>query len=98
MGQKVNPIGLRLGVNRTWDSRWYASKREYGKLLQEDIKSLTSNGFDDPADHIGAKVAVDEAGAWRADEFGAQYYLLRIRRRERRTPELLSSRESGVVG
>jgi small subunit ribosomal protein S3 len=38
MGQKVNPIGLRLGVNRTWDSRWYASKREYGKLLQEDIK------------------------------------------------------------
>jgi small subunit ribosomal protein S3 len=38
MGQKVNPIGLRLGVNRTWDSRWFASKREYGKLLQEDIK------------------------------------------------------------
>ena len=38
MGQKVNPIGLRLGVNRTWDSRWYAGKREYGKLLQEDIK------------------------------------------------------------
>ncbi len=38
MGQKVNPIGLRLGINRTWDSRWYANKREYGKLLQEDIK------------------------------------------------------------
>jgi small subunit ribosomal protein S3 len=38
MGQKVNPIGLRLGVNRTWDSRWYANKKEYGKLLQEDIK------------------------------------------------------------
>ena len=38
MGQKCNPIGLRLGINRTWDSRWYASKREYGKLLQEDIK------------------------------------------------------------
>src|ERR1700679_3865376 len=38
MGQKVNPIGLRLGVNRTWDSRWFAGKREYGKLLQEDIK------------------------------------------------------------
>ncbi len=38
MGQKVNPIGLRLGINRTWDSRWYAGKREYGKLLQEDIK------------------------------------------------------------
>ena len=38
MGQKCNPIGLRLGVNRTWDSRWYAGKKEYGKLLQEDIK------------------------------------------------------------
>ncbi|WP_370931215.1 30S ribosomal protein S3 [Bartonella sp. DGB1] len=38
MGQKVNPVALRLGVNRTWDSRWYANTGEYGKLLQEDIK------------------------------------------------------------
>ena len=38
MGQKVNPIGLRLGINRTWDSRWYAGKRDFGRLLQEDIK------------------------------------------------------------
>ena len=38
MGQKVNPTGLRLGINRTWDSRWYATKKEYGKLLQQDIK------------------------------------------------------------
>jgi small subunit ribosomal protein S3 len=38
MGQKVNPVGLRLGVNRTWDSRWYAGKKDYGRLLQEDIK------------------------------------------------------------
>ena len=30
MGQKVNPIGLRLGINRTWDSRWYAGKKDYG--------------------------------------------------------------------
>ncbi|MEK9692219.1 MAG: 30S ribosomal protein S3 [Rhodospirillaceae bacterium] len=37
MGQKVNPVGLRLGVNRTWDSRWYASD-EYAQLLHEDIK------------------------------------------------------------
>jgi small subunit ribosomal protein S3 len=37
MGQKVNPIGLRLGVNRTWDSRWVAGKNDYGKLLHEDI-------------------------------------------------------------
>jgi small subunit ribosomal protein S3 len=38
MGQKVNPIGLRLGINRTWDSRWYAGRKEYGRLLQEDLK------------------------------------------------------------
>ena len=38
MGQKINPIGLRLGINRTWDSRWFAGKAEYGTLLHEDIK------------------------------------------------------------
>ncbi len=38
MGQKVNPIGLRLGINRTWDSRWYATRGEYSRLLQEDLK------------------------------------------------------------
>jgi small subunit ribosomal protein S3 len=38
MGHKVNPIGLRLGINKTWDSRWYASEEEYGDLLHEDIK------------------------------------------------------------
>ena len=38
MGQKVNPVGLRLGINRTWDSRWFANTGEYGKLLHEDMK------------------------------------------------------------
>jgi small subunit ribosomal protein S3 len=38
MGQKVNPIGLRLGINRTWDSRWFARNAEYGKLLHEDVR------------------------------------------------------------
>ena len=38
MGQKINPISMRLGVNRTWDSRWFAGKREYSDLLHEDIK------------------------------------------------------------
>lgn len=37
MGQKVNPIGLRLGVNRSWDSRWFARSGEYGRLLHEDL-------------------------------------------------------------
>ncbi|MBQ0166376.1 MAG: 30S ribosomal protein S3 [Treponema sp.] len=38
MGQKVNPIGLRLGVNKTWQSRWYADYREYADLVLEDLK------------------------------------------------------------
>ena len=38
MGQKSNPIGLRLQINRTWDSRWYAEGADYGRLLLEDLK------------------------------------------------------------
>jgi small subunit ribosomal protein S3 len=51
VGQKVHPIGFRLGINKTWSSRWYAEK-EFGKLLQEDLtirkylkKKLTQAGF-----------------------------------------------------
>ena len=46
MGQKVNPIGLRLGINRTWDSRWYADKGEYGKF--------SARGFPYPRVHFEA--------------------------------------------
>lgn len=38
MGQKVNPIGLRVGYSKTWDSRWYAEGKEYVKSLNEDFK------------------------------------------------------------
>ena len=38
MGQKTSPIGLRLQINRTWDSRWYAAGDDYGRLLLEDLK------------------------------------------------------------
>jgi len=38
MGQKVNPVGLRLGINRTWDSRWFADGADYGRMLHEDLK------------------------------------------------------------
>ena len=51
MGQKVHPVGFRLGINKTWTSRWYAEK-EFGKLLQEDLiikkylkKNLSQAGF-----------------------------------------------------
>ena len=39
MGQKVNPVGFRLGVNRGWDSVWYAKKKDFGNYLIEDLKS-----------------------------------------------------------
>jgi len=38
MGQKVNPIGFRLGVNRGWDSVWFAKKKDFGNYLIEDFK------------------------------------------------------------
>ena len=38
MGQKVNPVGFRLGVNRGWDSLWYANKKDFGNYLIEDFK------------------------------------------------------------
>jgi len=38
MGQKINPIGFRLQVNRTWDSRWYANNNDFGDLLLEDVR------------------------------------------------------------
>ena len=38
MGQKTSPIGLRLQINRTWDSRWFARGDDYGRLLLEDLK------------------------------------------------------------
>ena len=38
MGQKVNPIGFRVGINRDWDSIWFAKKNKYGQFLIEDFK------------------------------------------------------------
>ena len=38
MGQKVNPIGLRLILNKKWQSRWFANRRDFGNYLQEDLK------------------------------------------------------------
>jgi small subunit ribosomal protein S3 len=38
MGQKVHPTGFRLAVSRNWSSRWFANPRDFGKMLNEDIK------------------------------------------------------------
>lgn len=54
MGQKVNPHGLRVGIIKNWDSRWFASKKDFGDLLYEDYKlrnfikkALYSSGISD---------------------------------------------------
>ena len=51
MGQKVNPIGLRLALTKDWRSRWYADKREFGTMLKEDsdIRSLVAGRLKDAA-------------------------------------------------
>ena len=38
MGQKVSPIGLRMGINKTWESKWYADKKDFAKFLNNDVK------------------------------------------------------------
>ncbi len=58
MGQKVNPIGLRLGVNRTWDSRWFANKGEYGRLLHEDMQ-IRSTLMDDLRQAAVSKIVIE---------------------------------------
>lgn len=51
MGQKVNPIGFRVSVNKDWRSRWYAEKRQFGDLLHEDllIRELVKKKLKDAA-------------------------------------------------
>ena len=38
MGQKVSPIGLRMGINKTWESKWYADNKDFAKYLDKDVK------------------------------------------------------------
>ncbi len=59
MGQKVSPIGMRVGVIRDWESRWYAEK-EYGTLLQEDIK-IRKTILSDCADCLVSRVEIERS-------------------------------------
>lgn len=60
MGQKVNPIGLRVGVIRTWDSRWYATGKQYIDNLHEDLR--LRKYLKDKLKHAGvAKIEVERA-------------------------------------
>jgi len=58
MGQKVNPVGLRLGINKTWDSRWFANDEEYGKLLHEDVR-IRDSLMDDLKQAAVSRVVVE---------------------------------------
>ena len=60
MGQKVHPIGFRLGYTKTWDSRWFAQGAQYGKLLLEDIELREE--LEKRLSHAGvAKVEIERA-------------------------------------
>ncbi len=59
MGQKVSPIGMRVGVIRDWESRWYAEK-DYGTLLQEDIK-IRKTILKDCADCLVSRVEIERS-------------------------------------
>ena len=64
MGQKVNPIGLRLGINRTWDSRWFSRKRiakDVRKCLESAIANAENNHDLDVDDLVVAEAHVGKA-------------------------------------
>ena len=46
MGQKVSPIGLRLGINKDWEAKWYANNSEFSDYLQKDLKTFNVNNKD----------------------------------------------------
>ena len=47
MGQKIHPNGFRVGITKDWDSRWYATKKEFGKFLLEDLIRVRSHQLGD---------------------------------------------------
>ena len=66
MGQKVNPVGMRVGVNRDWNSRWYANDHEYHVFLNEDIKIrqyLEKNLKDALLSHVEIERSKSDKGA-----------------------------------
>lgn len=60
MGQKVNPTGLRLGINRTWDSRWFAEK-DYAKYLNQDIR-IRQYIYDTLKQALVSQIIIDRPG------------------------------------
>lgn len=66
MGQKVNPVGMRVGVNRDWNSRWYANDNEFHVFLNEDIKArqyLEKNLKDALLSHVEIERSKSDKGA-----------------------------------
>jgi small subunit ribosomal protein S3 len=62
VGQKVNPIGFRLGITRSWDSRWYVPKQEYAAFLHEDLR--IRKYIEDKYSHAGvARVEIERAAS-----------------------------------
>ena len=58
MGQKVNPNGLRLGINKDWEAKWYANKKDFSKNLNKDV--LIRKYFEEKLDNAGiAKIEIE---------------------------------------
>ena len=62
MGQKVNPHGIRLGINKDWSAKWYANSKQYSVYLNEDIKIRRYLMKELPGASI-SRISIDEACA-----------------------------------
>jgi small subunit ribosomal protein S3 len=66
MGQKVNPVGMRIGINKDWNTRWYANNKDFSTYLLEDIKIrefLTKEYADAQLSHVEIERSKPESGA-----------------------------------
>lgn len=88
MGQKVSPIGMRVGVIRDWQSRWYANDKDYGTLLMEDVKirKFIESYYND--------LAAKAADRRKAD---AQISRIEIERSQNRVTIIIRTAHPGVV-
>ena len=88
MGQKVNPVGMRVGIIRDWQSRWYAKDSEYGSTLMEDvrIREFIENYY--------AKLAEKVADRRKAD---AQISRIEIERSNKRITIIVRTYRPGVM-
>jgi len=89
MGQKVNPNGFRLGINKSWDSIWFVDKKNYSKVLHEDIKIRSFI--------LNYNFGIEETGVSKKKLSPAEISKVEIFRKPDRVTVIISSSRPGII-